>query len=239
MIKQPEVLAHILVVDDDDRLRTLLGTYLQRQGYRVSLAEDAKAARRFLQHFTVDLIVMDIMMPGESGLELLADLRQSIPTPILLLTAMAESQERITGFETGADDYLTKPFEPRELDLRIQSILRRSTRSDISSDNSLSSDQPLWLGARYFDPTHGVLVDKDETPVALTSAELTLLRELAQNPGKTLSRLELARRCGHKGGSRSIDAQVARLRRKLEPDPANPRFLCTVHGRGYVLRPSV
>lgn len=219
---------HILVVDDDTRLRQLLNKYLIENGYLVSTAADAAQARRQLDAMTFDLIVLDVMMPGESGLALTKNLRANNPVPILLLTAMGETADRITGLEMGADDYLTKPFEPRELLLRINSILRRATRE--------SPDEPqgCQFGSFTFDFTRNELLSHGET-VHLTSAEAALLAVLARTPGETLSREDLAAKTGNSGNMRTIDVQITRLRKKIEEDPRLPRYLQTVRGRGYVL----
>ncbi len=219
---------HILVVDDDTRLRQLLNKYLIENGYLVSSAADAAQARRQLGAMTFDLIVLDVMMPGESGLELTKSLRADNTVPILLLTAMGETVDRINGLEMGADDYLTKPFEPRELLLRINSILRRSSR-DVPDE-----PQRCRFGRFTFDSVRGELLG-DGTVVHLTSAEAALLAILALTPGETLSREDLAARTGNSGNLRTIDVQVTRLRKKIEEDPRLPRYLQTVRGRGYVL----
>ncbi len=219
---------HILVVDDDTRLRQLLRKYLTENGYLVSTAGDAGQARQQLESIDFDLIVLDVMMPGETGIDLTRSLRATNRVPILLLTAMGETADRIDGLESGADDYMAKPFEPRELLLRINSVLRRSAR-DPSSQPS-----PCRFGRFTFDPVRGELVE-DGRPVHLTSAEAALLALLAGAAGETLSREELAARTGNAANPRSIDVQVTRLRKKVEEDPRLPRYLQTVRGRGYVL----
>jgi two-component system phosphate regulon response regulator OmpR len=223
--------AHVLVVDDDRRLRELLQRYLSDNGFRVTTAADAEAARAKLDCFAFDLLVLDVMMPGEDGLALTAWLRRTSQVPILLLTARGEPDDRIAGLEHGADDYLAKPFEPRELLLRINSILRRSTAQ--------AAVQPAPTDVRFgdfrFDLRRLELANGD-SPVRLTSAEAGLLRALAGPPGVVKSRDELSRECAVAGGVRTIDVQVTRLRRKIEPDPKFPRYLQTVRGRGYVLR---
>lgn len=220
--------SHILVVDDDTRLRKLLGRYLQENGYLVSAAGDAAEARRHLAAMAFDLIVLDVMMPGESGLELTKSLRESNRVPILLLTAMSETSDRINGFEIGADDYLTKPFEPRELLLRINSILRRAVRE------TPLEPKVCHFGRFVFDVERSELVE-DGQLVHLTSAEAGLLAVLAANPGVTLSREDLAQRTGNSGNLRTVDVQVTRLRKKIEADPRLPRYLQTMRGQGYVL----
>jgi len=217
---------HILVVDDDTRLRQLLRKYLTDNGYAVSTAADAADARRHLDGMAFDLIVLDIMMPGESGLDLTRSLRG---VPILLLTAMGEAADRIQGLEAGADDYLSKPFEPRELLLRIASILRRVPRDE-------PAPRVIVLGRFVFDAERGELRQGNQA-VHLTSAEGTLLSVLAKEAGAALSREELASRTGNVGNPRTVDVQVTRLRKKIEDDPRLPRYLQTVRGRGYMLRP--
>jgi two-component system phosphate regulon response regulator OmpR len=220
--------AHILVVDDDHRLRKLLNRYLTDNDYLVTVAGDAGQARQQMASIAFDLIVLDVMMPGESGLDLTRSLRSDSSVPILLLTAMGEARDRIAGLESGADDYLTKPFEPRELLLRINSILRRTAR-DVPA-----GQRPCCFGRFSFDPVRGEL-SEDGQPRHLTSAEAALLTVLAEAPGQTLSREELAQRTGNSGNLRTVDVQVTRLRKKIEDDPRMPRYLQTVRGRGYVL----
>ena len=226
----PAEAAHILVVDDDDRLRTLLGRYLRDNGYHVSSASSAADARAKLDGMAFDLIVLDVMMPGESGIDFTRGLRRSTTVPILLLTAMGEPEDRIAGLESGADDYLTKPFEPRELLLRVATILRRTAPPLPATPATC-----IKIGEfRYF-PARDQLLRGDEA-VRLTTAEADLLRVFAANPGETLSRQALSQRLGGSTSRRAIDVQIARLRRKIEPEPQNPRYLQTVWGRGYVLR---
>jgi len=227
---------HILVVDDDDRLRELLRKYLSDNGFIVISATDAANARAKLASLAFDLIVLDLMMPGESGLDFAADLRTTSDVPILMLTAMAESEDRIRGLERGADDYLTKPFEPRELLLRVNNILKRVPQR---TDND---DEPriITMGAASFDLDRGVL-KVDDRPVRLTTVEVQLLKVLGERPGQPLSRDDLIERTGAgadaSGGGRAVDVQVTRLRRKIESDPKLPRYLQTVRGKGYVLMP--
>ncbi len=217
---------HILVVDDDSRLCGLLDRYLGENGFRVTTANDAAEARARMRGIEFDLLVLDVMMPGEDGLSLTQSLRASSQLPILLLTAMAEPEERIRGLERGADDYLTKPFEPRELVLRILSILRRVG----------SAEDSVRFGDCVYDAARRRLT-RDDAIVQLTTIETTLLSVLARSPGATLSREELVRRCGIDGTDRTVDVQVTRLRRKIEPNPRAPRYLQTVRGEGYVLHP--
>lgn len=222
-------LTHILAVDDDDRLRELLKKFLSENGFRVSVARDAADARTKLAALEFDLMVLDLMMPGESGLDLAADIRKTNPIPILMLTAMAESENRISGLEKGADDYLTKPFEPRELLLRINNILRRQP-------GLIESQIDIQMGDVLFDQNHDTLSRNGEL-IRLTSIEASLLKVLAEQPNNILSREELIERTGAAGGGRAVDVQVTRLRRKIEQDPRLPRYLQTVRGKGYVLRP--
>jgi two-component system phosphate regulon response regulator OmpR len=220
---------HILVVDDDTRLRHLLRKYLADNGFLVTAASDAADARRQLASFRFDLMVLDVMMPGESGVELTAALRRECLMPILLLTARGEPDDRIAGFEAGADDYLAKPFEPRELVLRITSILRRLPRPP-------EPPTEIRLGHWIFSPERDELHCGEET-LRLTTVEASLLRVLAAFPGAILSREELVERSRITGNARTVDVQVTRLRRKIEVDPRVPRYLQTVRGEGYVLRP--
>ena len=222
--------AHILVIDDDTRLRDLLQRFLTEEGFRVTSAADTVEARRKAQAFEFDLMIVDVMMPGENGFEFTKSLRQENQVPILMLTAMGETEARIEGLEAGADDYLSKPFEPRELVLRIQSILRRTPSPPVEAPLMVS------LGAHQFDLERQLLLDGD-TPIRLTTTEAQLLTALAQEPGRVMSREELANLCDINGADRTIDVQVTRLRRKIEPDSRTPRYLHTVRGHGYVLRP--
>ncbi len=225
--------AHVLVIDDDQRLRTLLQRYLTEHGFRVSVACDAADARHQLAAIQPDAIVLDVAMPGEDGIALTRALRASASgLPILLLTARGEPEDQIAGFEAGADDYLGKPFEPRVLLLRLRALLRR-----VAPPSSADNDRPVRLGALEFDPARGALTGAD-APVHLTGGEAALLTVLARRPNEVLSRDELARTLEMDDTSdRAIDVQVTRLRRKIEPDTREPRFLHTVRGRGYVLKP--
>jgi two-component system, OmpR family, phosphate regulon response regulator OmpR len=228
--------AHILVVDDDARLRGLLSRYLSGEGFRVTTADNAADARAKLRIFNPDLMVLDVMMPGESGLDLTGSLRleQGHDLPVLLLTARGAPEDRIAGFEAGADDYLGKPFDPRELVLRIRAMLRRAPPPPAEP-----SAGPVQLGELVFDRERGELRDADG-PLRLTGGEAALLSALAAKPNEVLSREEIAAALGmDDSGERAIDVQVTRLRRKIEADPREPRFLHTVRGRGYVLKPGV
>ena len=219
---------HILVVDDDTRIRELLKRFLMENGYIVTIAKDAAQARQYLTGLSFDLLVLDVMMPGESGLELASSLRKSSNVPILMLTARGEAEDRIAGLERGADDYLPKPFEPRELLLRIGSIMRRA-RSEIEEKTTIS------MGPCHFDAERGEL-RRDNEPVRLTTSEVALLQVLASSPGSTFSRMDLSEQTGA-GLERSIDVQITRLRKKIETNPKIPRYLQTVRGKGYMLVP--
>ncbi|PKR60136.1 response regulator [Thalassospira lohafexi] len=231
---------HVLVVDDDDRLRGLLTRYLGENGFIVSAARNAQEARSSLAGLQFDLIVLDVLMPGEKGVDLARSLRESGSTvPILLLTALSETQDRITGLEAGADDYLAKPFEPRELVLRIEAILRRfSQMPDPDVDQGDGDDDVVRFGPFSFDPARMTLQSGTEH-IYLTTSEQALLAALVARRGQITSREELHGLMGGNpvdaGASRSIDVQVTRLRRKFEEDPKQPRYLQTVRGRGYVL----
>jgi two-component system phosphate regulon response regulator OmpR len=229
----PGDVAHLLVVDDDARLRGLLQRFLAEQGFRVSAAADAAAARSALAAMEFDLVVLDVMMPGESGLELAEALRrEGNNVPVLMLTARGAPDDRVAGFEHGADDYLQKPFDPRELALRIRTILRRA-----APPPAAQIPAPVQLGSRWFDAERSELRGPDGT-VRLTGGEAALLSALARRAGEVLSREEIGAALGTpEAGERAIDVQVTRLRRKIEPDPREPRYLHTVRHRGYVLRP--
>jgi two-component system phosphate regulon response regulator OmpR len=223
---------HLLVVDDDDRIRELLKQYLTRAGFRVTTAADAAAARRLLEMFDADLLVLDVMMPGETGFELTEWLRrQPAPkgqTPVLILTARGHAGDRIEGLSLGADDYLAKPFEPQELVLRIEAILRRA-------GPRVAAERTLSLGDCRFDLERGELT-RGGVPVRLTEGEAGLLKALGRQPHAPVDRYELAPEASDNAG-RAVDIQVTRLRRKIEADPKNPRYLQTVRGVGYMLAP--
>ncbi|WP_171615365.1 response regulator [Roseicella sp. DB1501] len=226
--------AHLLVVDDDARLRALLQRFLADQGFRITVAADAAAARGALSAMAFDLLVLDVMMPGESGLELVESLRrEGKDVPVLMLTARGGPDDRVAGFEMGADDYLAKPFDPRELALRIRTILRRTA----PPPQPVLAQAPVQLGMRWFDAERSELRGPEGT-IRLTGGEAALLTALARRAGEVLSREEIAAALGTpEAGERAVDVQVTRLRRKIEPDPREPRFLHTVRHRGYVLRP--
>jgi two-component system phosphate regulon response regulator OmpR len=222
---------HILVVEDDTRLRERLNTFLSQSGFRVSTAGDAAEARKRLGALDFDLIMLDVMMPGESGLDLATHIRRSNDVPILMLTAMGEAKDRIAGLETGVDDYLPKPFDPRELLLRLQNILRRKK---VTAEPSGEPVRRVTFGPFEFDLELGELT-QDGKRVPLTDAEVALLRALAIRLGEVLSRETLSKSVGATVNERAIDVQVTRLRRKIEPDPSFPRYLRTVRGQGYRL----
>ena len=221
-------MAHILVVDDDTRLRGLIRDFLTRNGFNVTMAKHAEDARNKLSILEFDIVVLDVMMPGESGLDLAKFLRAKSAIPILLLTARGETKDRIEGLESGADDYLTKPFEPRELILRIESILRRTGEEN-------QTKPKLIINGYVFTPNRSILKSSDEL-IRLTRNEVSLLNIFAKNAGATISRSSLATKVGATS-NRAVDVQITRLRRKIEPDPRNPQYLQTVWGEGYVLWP--
>ncbi len=227
--------AHILIVDDDERIRGLLQKYLIRNGFLVSAARDADHARRLLAGLEFDLIVLDVMMPGEDGVTLCRNLRRTITTPILLLTAKSETEDRIAGLEAGADDYLSKPFEPKELLLRINAILRRVP----AEAPAVAAPKVLHLGDLRYDVERGEMWSGEDL-VRLTATESHLMRIFSARPGEALSRTHLVEELGRSGGQaqeRAVDVQITRLRRKLEADPKQPRYLQTVRGAGYMLAP--
>jgi two-component system, OmpR family, phosphate regulon response regulator OmpR len=220
---------HLLVVDDDARLRELLRRYLSESGFRVTTAADAGEARANLASFAFDLVVLDVMMPGENGLVLTRALRQEGRVPVLLLTAMGEPEDRVNGLEQGADDYLSKPFEPRELVLRIRNLLQRRPAADVDR-------REVRFGGCRFDLVRGELF-RGGDPIRLTTAEAGLLGSLAEKAGEAVSREELSLSGQFSGSVRNVDVQMTRLRRKIERDPRFPRYLQTVRGTGYVLKP--
>lgn len=226
---------HVLIIDDDRRIRELVSRFLHDHGFIAVTAEDASAARALMEGFEFDALVVDIMMPGESGLDFTRDiqqkhLQQQSAPPVLLLTALGEAEDRISGLESGADDYLTKPFEPKELVLRLNAILRRTKKRNVAQ-------APFSIGRWRFDPQHRILQDEDKNQTRqLTAMEVNLLTALAARPGEVMNREELAKACGIEAGERTIDVQVTRLRRKMEKDTRAPRYLQTVRGKGYVLQ---
>jgi two-component system phosphate regulon response regulator OmpR len=219
---------HVLVVDDDARISDLVSRFLHDNGFIVMTAGDAAEARQLLKSFEFDVMVVDVMMPGETGLEFTKSIRGQFPAPVLLLTALGEAEDRITGLESGADDYLSKPFEPRELVLRLQSILRRTA-------GKRDAAKAFKVGRWTFDPDLEELQDGAERQ-KLTAAEVNLIKALAARPREVISREALAQQCGVDAGERTIDVQVTRLRRKIEEDTKTPRYLLTVRGKGYMLR---
>lgn len=222
----PDNAAHILIVDDDQGIRDLLARYLLKHGYRVNTATDAASARAAMRGLTFDVVILDVMMPGETGLEFARDLKSISNIPICMLTARAEPEERIEGLEIGVDDYVAKPFEPRELLLRLQNILRRG-------HGPSGPREEVTMGDFTFHVARGELKRKDET-IKLTERERDLLRMFAQRSGTPIARHELAGDDAT-GSERAIDVQINRLRRKIETDPANPVYLQTVRGKGYIL----
>ena len=227
-----EIEPHLLVVDDDARLRELLRRYLAENGFRVTVAAGAQEARANLAGFAFDLVVLDVMMPGESGLDLTRALRADAAgprVPVLLLTAMAEPEDRINGLEHGADDYLAKPFEPRELVLRIRNIIERRGAP-------AEAPRSVRFGAFRFDLARAELFRGGEI-VRLTAAEAGLLASLAARAGEAVSREDLSQSAQFGGNIRNVDVQMTRLRRKIEPEPRYPRYLQTVRGTGYALKP--
>ncbi|CCG08715.1 response regulator [Pararhodospirillum photometricum] len=226
---------HVLVVDDDPRLASLLGRFLSGNGFVVSTAADAEAARQHLGLMCFDLLIIDVMMPGEDGLSLTRAVRTTSSVPILMLTARGQTDDRVLGLESGADDYLAKPFDPRELLLRVRGLLRRM-RETPEPPASAAPTGGLPLGAYVFDLERQEL-RRGEAPVHLTTGELALLRVLAERRGEALSREDLAALTGAEGNPRAIDVQVTRLRKKIDDDPRAPRYLRTVRGKGYQLTP--
>ena len=223
----PDNAPHILVVDDDQRISALLGRYLQDNGFRVTLAGDAAGARAHMRGLAFDLVVLDVMMPGEDGLSLARSLKQISDIPICMLTARAETQDRIVGLEIGVDDYIAKPFEPRELLLRLQNILKRGR----GGTGNLRDE--VKMGDYLFSISRGELKRGPEV-IKLTERERDLLRTFAQRPNLPIPRHELSSD-DTTGSERAIDVQINRLRRKIEIDPANPVYLQTVRGKGYIL----
>ena len=218
---------HLLVVDDDQRIRDLLKEYLIKEGFIISTADCAEDAREKMRYINYDLIILDVMMPGDDGLKFTSEIRLNSQTPIILLTAKSEIDSKIEGLETGADDYITKPFSPKELVLRINSILKRSKDNKILNQEIFFGDYILNIETRDF--------TKSGTRVYLTERELNLLILLAESPGKPLSREDLA---GIDEPGRAVDVGINRLRKKIEDNPTMPIWLQTVRGKGYILRPN-
>jgi len=227
--------AHLLIVDDDERIRDLLKKFLMRNGFLVTAARDAEHARRVLSGLDFDMIIMDVMMPGEDGVSLTRALRETHETPILLLTAKGETEHRIAGLEAGADDYLPKPFEPKELLLRINAILRRMPETPAED----AIPNVLHLGPIRYDIERGEMWRGDDI-VRLTATESQLMKIFSACPGEAVSRNKLVEDLGRDRGQaqeRAVDVQITRLRRKIEEDPKQPRYLQTVRGAGYMLSP--
>lgn len=222
---------HILVVDDDTRLRSLLQRFLRENGFLVSTAKGAAEAREAMRSYQFDLLIVDIMMPEETGLEFLAALRQESSIPVIMLTAMGDTEDRITGLENGADDYLPKPFEPKELVLRIKSILKRAPKEKAAVSEKLN------LGQCVYDMQQKELLTKQGQVIHITPVEQSLLNVLGTKSGQIFTREKLAEILGAGQSPRSIDVQITRLRKKIERDSKNPRYLQTVRGKGYMLLP--
>lgn len=231
-----EAQLHLLIVDDDERIRGLLQKFLIRNGFLVTGARDAAQARRLIAGLEFDLIVLDVMMPGEDGISFTRDLRKRMAIPVLLLTARGETSNRIEGLEAGADDYLAKPFEPKELLLRINAILRRVPVARPAEP----VPKMLALGEARYDVDRGELWRGAEL-VRLTATEAALMRIFAAEPGQPISRERLTGDLGRADEAnpeaRAVDVQITRLRRKIEADPKQPRYLQTVRGEGYMLQP--
>lgn len=223
-----QLLPHILVVDDDDRIRTLVSRYLNEHGFLSFTAADAAQAKEIMSISIFDALVLDVMMPGQDGRSLTQELRVKSDIPVLLLTAMAEVDDRVDGLKSGADDYLTKPFDPRELVLRLESLLRRRPQPKTVS-------KKFKIGNWIYDPELPELTDGSSS-IRLTDVEVNLLRALTRRPGVILTRDELATLADIDAGERTIDVQVTRLRKKIEEDNKLPRYLQTVRGKGYLLR---
>lgn len=220
---------HILVVDDDTRLRSLLQRFLRESGFYVSTAKLAAEARALMEQYKFDLLIVDIMMPEENGLEFLSRLRRENNIPVIMLTAMGETEDRICGLESGADDYLPKPFEPKELVLRIKSILRRLPTEKNEASECLN------FGLCFYNMQTKELLTRQNDVIHITPVEQALLNILGAKSGQVFSREKLAEILGAGQSPRSIDVQITRLRKKIEPDTKNPRYLQTVRGKGYML----
>ncbi len=216
---------HILVVDDDDKIRNLLKDYLSDSNYIVSTAENADQAKTKLKYFKFDILILDIMMPGQDGYELTKDIRKDIKVPIILLTAKGEVEDRIKGLELGADDYISKPFEPKELLLRIKNIIKNNTKIDLNSKHRIGNAEV---------DLNKMIINLKEKSKKINNSEKMILTEMLSNPGKTYSREEIGKISGI-NQERSIDVMITRLRHKIEINPKNPKYLQTVRGSGYVL----
>ena len=216
---------HILVVDDDDRIRNLLKEYLNENNYIVSTAEDSENAKTKLEQFKFDLIVLDVMMPGQNGYDLTKEIKKNINIPIILLTAKGEVENRIKGLELGADDYIGKPFEPKELLLRIKNIINKNNKVDLNTKHLIGNAQI---------DLNKMVINLEEKNRKINSSEKKVLIEMLSNPGKTYSREEIGKISGI-SQERSIDVMITRLRQKIETNPKNPKYLQTIRGSGYVL----
>lgn len=225
---------HLLIVDDDERIRVLLQKFLVRNGFLVTAAREAEHARRILAGLDFDLMILDVMMPGEDGVSLCKWIRESSTTPVMLLTAKGETESRIKGLEAGADDYLAKPFEPKELLLRINAILRRAPPEEADTVPKV-----LNLGPIRYDLERGEMWQGEDL-VRLTATEMQLMKIFSAQPGEAISRAQLVEDLGRDRGQaqeRAVDVQITRLRRKIEQNPKQPRYLQTVRGAGYMLAP--
>ena len=216
---------HILIVDDDDRIRDLLKDYLVSNNYMISTAENAEEAKEKLKYIKFDILILDVMMPGQSGYELTEEIKKTIQVPVILLTARGEVENRIKGLELGADDYIGKPFEPKELLLRIKNIIKNKNKLDLSSKH--------FVGQAEIN-LNKMTINFNNKIRKINNAEKKVLIEMLSNPGKTFSREEIGKISGI-NQERSIDVMVTRLRQKLESDPKNPKYLQTIRGSGYVL----
>ena len=216
---------HILIVDDDDRIRNLLKDYLSENSYIVSTAENADQAKKRLEYIRFDIIILDVMMPGQNGYELTKEIKKQIKVPIILLTAKGEVENRIKGLELGADDYIGKPFEPKELLLRIKNIIKKNTKIDLRSKHK--------VGSAEID-LNKMTINLDSKSKKINNSEKKVLIDMLTNPGKTYSREEIGKISGI-GQERSIDVMITRLRQKIEMNPKNPKYLQTIRGSGYVL----
>ena len=217
--------AHILIVDDDNRIRDLLKEYLKENNYIVSTSENAENAKIKLAHLKFDIIVLDVMMPGQNGYELTKEIKRNLKVPIILLTAKGEVENRIKGLELGADDYLGKPFEPKELLLRIKNIINKNKKIDLNSKH--------FIGNAQID-LNKMNINLGEKNKKINLSEKKVLTEMLSNPGKTYSREEIGKISGI-SQERSIDVMITRLRQKIENNPKNPKYLQTIRGSGYVL----
>mgnify|MGYP001230430230 FL=1 len=216
---------HILVVDDDDRIRSLLKDYLSTNNYFVSTAENADEAKTKIKYFKFDIIILDVMMPGQSGYDLTKEIKKSLNIPIILLTAKSEVENRILGLELGADDYIGKPFEPKELLLRIKNIIKSKNKIDLNVKH--------FIGSAEID-LNKMLINLDGKPKRINPTEKKVLLEMLANPGKTFSREDMGRISGI-NQERSVDVMITRLRQKIEKEPKKPKYLQTIRGSGYVL----